>query len=100
MNEDESPEVEVEEMPAAEEMPACECGCACACACMDCCSAAPIEKIVEVEKMVEVEKIVEVQAGMGLSRAEMKGLLSNLPTHSERAGVQSAKEKLEAALKQ
>jgi hypothetical protein len=49
---------------------------------------------------VEVERVVEVSSGLGLSREEMKGLLSHLPTHSEREGVQSAKLKLEAALKQ
>lgn len=102
MNEDESPEAAVE---GIEE---CVCGCACACSCVDCCASAPVvevvEKVVEVEKLVEVEKVVEkvveVQVGMGLTRAEMKGLLSNLPTHSERDNVQSAKMKLEAALKQ
>jgi hypothetical protein len=57
---------------------------------------AVVEKIVEVE--VIVEKIVEVSSGMDLSRAEMKGLLSHLPTHSERAGVESARLKLLAAL--
>lgn len=57
-----------------------------------------IEKIVEVEKIVE--KIVEVSSGMDLSRAEMKGLLSHLPSFSERAGVESARQKLLAALKQ
>ncbi len=95
MNEDESPEVAVDEAPA------CECGCACACSCSTCCDAAPVVEVVEkvVEVVVEVEKVVEKE-GMGLSRAEMKGLLSHLPTHSERENVQSAKMKLEAALKQ
>ena len=61
-----------------------------------------VEKIVEVEVVVEkiVEKVVEVSSGMDLSRAEMKGLLSHLPSHSERAGVESARQKLLAALKQ
>lgn len=55
-----------------------------------------VEKIVEVEKVVE--KIVEVEkecvVGVNLSREEAKGLLSHLPTLSERPHVQSAKEKL------
>ena len=67
-----------------------------------------VEKVVEkiVEKRVEVpvdrivERIVEVKVGLDLSRNEMKGLLSHLPTWSDREAVQSAKEKLLAALKQ
>lgn len=76
----------------------CECGLTCDCKC----EVKIVEKIVEVEKLVEVEKIVEIEAagGFDLSREEMKGLLSHLPSFSERAGVQSAREKLVAALKQ
>ena len=71
-----------------------------------------VEKIVEVpvEVVVEkvVEKVVEVPAAADcadcdccvmLSREEVKGLLSHLPTHSGRANVESAKAKLEGALK-
>lgn len=62
-----------------------------------------VDKIVEVEKVVEkiveVEKLVEVSTGLDLSREEIKGLLSHLPSTPDRANVASAKEKLLAALK-
>lgn len=63
----------------------------------------PVEKIVEkrVEVPVEkiVEKVVEVATGLDLTKEEVKGLLSHLPTYSEREHVMSAKKKLEEYLK-
>jgi len=55
----------------------------------------------KVEKKVDVKKVVEVveKEEPWLTRAEIKGLLSHLPTWSERPQIETARDKLLAALK-